>query len=123
MRGARAEKDDPKKTNTETNEKPAAVAEQSAPKKPAKRGAKAAPKKKGGKKSAKPAAPRAESKGAKILALIRRPKGATLPELLKATGWQAHSVRGFLSTAAKKHRIKIDSSKSESGDRVYRAAK
>jgi len=44
-------------------------------------------------------------------------------EIMTATGWQARSVRGFLSTAAKKHRIKIDSSKSESGDRVYRAAK
>ena len=82
-----------------------------------------------GKKAAKPArakpaaTPRAESKGATILALIARPKGATLAEIMKATEWQAHSVRGFLSTAAKKHQLNIESAKNESGDRVYRAIK
>jgi hypothetical protein len=38
---------------------------------------------------------------------------------MKATSWQAHSVRGFLSTAAKKHGLKIESTKTEAGDRVY----
>jgi Protein of unknown function (DUF3489) len=92
--------------------------------------AKVSPKKqaKAGKK-AKPAhtkevsTPRAESKGAKILELIGRPKGATLAEIQKATDWQAHSVRGFLSTAAKKHGLKIESTKTEAGDRVYQAKK
>ena len=79
-----------------------------------------------GKKVATPArvkkasAPRAESKGAKILALIGRPKGATLNEIMKATGWQAHSVRGFLSLAAKKQRLKIESTKNEAGERAYK---
>jgi hypothetical protein len=89
----------------------------------------ASPKKvaKAGKK-AKPAAkeastPRAESKGAKILELIGRPKGASLAEIMKTTAWQAHSVRGFLSTAAKKHDLKIESTKTESGDRVYQIKK
>jgi hypothetical protein len=68
-------------------------------------------------------APRAESKGAKVLDLIGRAKGATLAELMKATGWQAHSVRGFLSTASKKHGLKIESAKNESGERVYTIAK
>jgi hypothetical protein len=90
--------------------------------------AKAAPKK-ASKKAAKPArkkeasAPRAESKGAKIIDMIGRAKGATLAEIMKATDWQAHSVRGFISTAAKKHNITIESSKSEAGDRVYKVAK
>ena len=70
-----------------------------------------------------PSAPRAESKGAKILELIGRPKGATLAEIMKATSWQAHSVRGFLSTAAKKHGLKIESTKTEAGDRVYQIKK
>jgi hypothetical protein len=85
---------------------------------------------KAGKKAVKPtrakkstATPRAESKPAKILAMIQRPKGATVGEIMKATAWQAHSVRGFISTASKKHGIKIESSKNEAGDRVYRTAK
>jgi hypothetical protein len=72
--------------------------------------------------AAKPITPRADSKGAKILALIGRAKGATLTEIQKATDWQAHSVRGFLSTAAKKHRLKIESAKNDAGDRVYKIA-
>jgi hypothetical protein len=98
----------------------------------AKKAAKAtAPKKeaKASKKGAKPArakeatTPRPEGKGAKILEMIGRPKGATLAEIMKATDWQAHSVRGFISTAGKKHGIKIDSSKNEAGDRVYKIVK
>jgi hypothetical protein len=93
--------------------------------------AKAAPKTeaKVSKKAAEPVAAkepstaRAESKGAKILALIGRPKGATLEEIQKATDWQAHSIRGFLSTAAKKHGLKIESTKTEGGDRVYQVKK
>jgi hypothetical protein len=99
--------------------------------KTAKGKAKASPKKKAkaGNKAAKPAhakeasTPRSESKGTKILDLIGRPKGATLAEIVKATDWQKHSIRGFLSTAAKKHGLKIESTKTESGDRVYQVKK
>ena len=68
----------------------------------------------------KPSPPRAESKGAQILEMIGRAKGATLAELMQTTGWQAHSVRGFISVARKEHRLKIESSKNEAGDRMYR---
>ena len=83
---------------------------------------------KASKRAAKPAqakatTPRAESKGAKILEMIGRAKGATLAEIMKATDWQPHSVRGFISTAAKKHDIKIESTKNEAGDRVYKTVK
>jgi hypothetical protein len=44
-------------------------------------------------------------------------------EILTTTNWQAHSVRGFLSTAAKKHGLKIEFTKSEAGDRVYQIRK
>jgi len=55
--------------------------------------------------------------------MIGRAKGAPLAEIMRATDWQAHSVRGFLSTAAKKRGITIESTKNEAGDRVYRTAK
>jgi Protein of unknown function (DUF3489) len=67
-----------------------------------------------------PSSLRAESKGSKILEMIGRAKGATLTEIMKATGWQAHSVRGFLSTASKKSGIKVESTKEEDGGRTYK---
>ena len=112
--------------------KKGAIQKKSAPKgqKAAKGKTKTSPKKeaKAGKK-AKPAhakeasTPRAESKGARILELIGRPKGATRAEIMKATDWQAHSVRGFLSTAGKKHSLKIESTKNEAGERTYKIVK
>jgi hypothetical protein len=69
------------------------------------------------------AAVRRGTKTAKILALLRRPTGASLPELRKATGWQPHSVRGFLSGAVKKKMgLHIDSVARDDGDRAYRVA-
>lgn len=61
------------------------------------------------------------SKTAKVLGLLRQPKGATLKELMKATGWQPHSVRGFLSGAvSKKMGLKVESVKRDDGDRLYK---
>ena len=118
------EKASPKKAATQKKGAPkgqqtakGAKAKAAAPKKAAKAAKKAA------KPERKATAPRAESKGAKILDMIARAKGATLAEIMKATDWQAHSVRGFISTAGKKHSVKIESSKSEAGDRVYKIVK
>jgi Protein of unknown function (DUF3489) len=55
--------------------------------------------------------------------MIGRAKGAPLAQIMKATGWQAHSVRGFISIAARKNGLKIESAKSEAGERVYRLVK
>jgi uncharacterized protein DUF3489 len=61
------------------------------------------------------------TKKAKILQLLQRPQGASLTELAKATKWQAHSVRGFLSGAVKgKMHLKITSTKRDDGQRAYR---
>jgi hypothetical protein len=97
------------------------AAKAATPKKTAKAGAKV--RKKVAKPESKAAAPRAESKGAKILEMIARAKGVTLADVMKATDWQAHSVRGFISTAAKKHSVKIESTKNDAGLRTYRVGK
>jgi len=69
---------------------------------------------------AKAAAPDKGSKSARVIALLKKSKGATLAELMKATGWQAHSVRGFLSgTLRKKMGLKVQSAKRGDGKRVY----
>ena len=61
-----------------------------------------------------------EKQVAKILDLLRRAGGATAKELQTATGWQPHSVRGFLSgTIGKKMGLTVTSSKSEDGERSY----
>ena len=60
------------------------------------------------------------SKTAKVLDLLKRSSGATLKEIMKATEWQAHSVRGFLSgTLGKKMKLTIISTKAEHGERSY----
>jgi hypothetical protein len=72
-------------------------------------------------KGQKGAPVRAGSKKAAILALIHRPQGATLAELMRATGWQPHSIRGFISGAiGKKMGLRVESEKREDGERVYR---
>ena len=72
-----------------------------------------------GAKRAKPGA-REGSKSAKVLALLKRSGGASLKELMKATGWQPHSVRGFLSGGVgKKMGLAVNSTKDDDGDRRY----
>jgi hypothetical protein len=90
-----------------------------APKK-AKPGKKATPAKKAPRGAKKATAARDGSKAAKVLDLLKRPGGATLKELMKATGWQPHSVRGFISgTLGKKMGLTVVSTKGEDGERSY----
>ena len=94
--------------------------------KKATKGAKTAKKAKPAKKVAKKPAGKAterSNKKAEVLAMMKRAKGVTLAEIMEATGWQAHTVRGFVSILGSKGGEKIESSKSESGERTYRIAK
>ena len=63
--------------------------------------------------------PHAGSKSAKVLEMIGRAEGATLAEIMKFTGWKAPSVYVFLSKERKKQNLKITSTRTEVGDRVY----
>ena len=84
--------------------------------------AKAAKSKKTPAKPPEPAPPPAGPRGkiGVVVGMLRRTEGATIPDLMEATGWQAHSVRGALAGAIKKKLgLKVSSQKLESG-RVYR---
>ena len=121
-----------KSTTAQTETVPAAATTETKPTKKAAAGARRAnvapAKAKAGKKAtAKKKAPRSArndaregSKTATILELLKRPDGATAKELLKATGWQPHSLRGFLSgTVGKKMGLAVTSTKGEDGERSY----
>jgi hypothetical protein len=58
-----------------------------------------------------------------VLALLKRVKGATLPEIMEATGWQKHTVRGFVSILGSKGGEKVEPAKNAAGERTYRIAK
>jgi hypothetical protein len=73
----------------------------------------------------KDAAPTARegSKKAIVLDMLKRPDGATLADIMSATDWQAHSVRGFISgSLGKKMGLTVESFKRADGARAYRTA-
>ena len=106
-----------KTKNATTPTTKARVAKRSAKATPLK--AEPAPKAAGAKKTA--ITPRGGTKTDTILDLLKRPAGVTLKELVKATSWQPHSVRGFLSgTIGKKMGTPVESFKSDEGERSYR---
>ena len=64
---------------------------------------------------------RAGTMKATVIAMLQRKDGATLEEIQKLTGWQKHTVRGFVSILGSKGGMKIESSKRDDGARVYTA--
>ena len=105
---------------TTTKAQPAAAKKAKASKKTAKAKKAATPKKAA--KGTKPkSVTRSGSKAEKVLDLMRRKEGASLAEIAKATDWQNHSIRGFVSGhVTKKLGLKVESTKSEAGERTYR---
>jgi len=68
--------------------------------------------------SATPKSP--ATKAEMIIALLQKPSGATLQAIMTATGWQSHSVRGFISgQLIKKRKLRVRSFQRE-GERVYK---
>jgi hypothetical protein len=60
------------------------------------------------------------SKQSRVIAMLRAPSGATIAAMMEATGWQQHSVRGFLAGVVRKRlKLKLGSRKID-GARVYR---
>jgi hypothetical protein len=113
-----------KSKNRPTPDSPTAVKVVAAQSKPAKKvqgrpnaAKKASKVKPVGKTSLKAAA---GSKQDSVIALLRRPEGASIDVLVKTTGWQRHSVRGFLAgTVRKKLKLQLQSQKVD-GKRTYR---
>ena len=65
--------------------------------------------------------PREGTKQATLIAMLRAPEGATIEEIVAATGWQSHTVRGAMAGALKKKLgLEVTSEKVENRGRVYR---
>lgn len=63
------------------------------------------------------------TKAAAMIELLTSKRGATISEMMDATGWQAHSVRGFLAgSLRKRHGLAVASERSEGEPRRYRLA-
>jgi Protein of unknown function (DUF3489) len=71
--------------------------------------------------SARTRQPRTGTKQEMLIAMLRRPEGATVPEVVEAMGWQPHTVRGAIAGALKKRLgLQISSEKVDGRGRVYR---
>jgi hypothetical protein len=75
--------------------------------------------------AAEPAPRRARdnSKQAQVIAMLKRPEGATIAQICEVTGWQQHTVRGtFAGAFKKKLGLALASEKAQGGQRIYRIA-
>ena len=84
----------------------------------------------GNKPAAKPRRKRAHktasetgNKKTEVIAMMSRGKGAPLAEIVAVTGWQKHTVRGFVSILRNKGGHNIESSKNAAGERTYKIAR
>ena len=69
----------------------------------------------------KPRTPREGTKQAKLIAMLRAPEGATIEEIMAATNWASHTIRGAMAGALKKKLgLEVASEKVEGRGRVYR---
>ena len=98
-------------------EKPDAPRKAGTPAKKAKAAKKASGKATGDKASDR------SNKKAEVIAMMMRAKGVTLAEIMQATGWQRHTVRGFVSILGSKGGHTIESTKNAAGERNYKIAK
>lgn len=103
----------------ESEPEPAPAAQRKAAKRKSDKPAQAEQNKAAGTGAASSAAPRPGTKQALIIALLSRPEGATIDDLLSATGWLAHTTRAAL-TGLRQRGYEFVKSKNKAGETVYR---